>query len=425
MRAFMRCCSASVTFIDVAVLRREPLEERDAEATRLRRGGEHRRGELQVVTREHGALGAEQREVQGRFDRLRRLVRDREREPPSGERRGVEPGERREHDVGAIEDLGLGARLERARLREERAGVALLLARGAEAPGAALLAPLRRRTAERDRLLDQAARDARRLVGLGPDLQRVGEHCREHARRMTDPDAREARRGEALDEVVDGEVRGCGGEHLLPSRDRAPDDLHEHGGLAGPGRPVDERDVLRSVRELERRCLLRVEAVRKGRPACGALEPRRLPCEDSVPAPSGRIVPHPREATREPLPRDGRRLELEDHPAVRRPVRRRLVERDRDARSAPARDHAPRRVLPLLPPQRDRDEAADADPGAAERAARACVRDERAARERRLLHRLDVGEGEPARLTLLQIQPPARVLEPGALLLALGREEGG
>ena len=113
----------------VAVERDEPLEERDAEAARLRRGGEDRGRELQVVAGEHGAVGAQEGEVERGLDRLGRLVHHREREAAAGERRGVERGERREHHLGAVEHLGLGAGLERARLGEERARVAPLLAR--------------------------------------------------------------------------------------------------------------------------------------------------------------------------------------------------------------------------------------------------------------------------------------------------------
>ena len=67
--------------------RHEPLEERDAEAARLRRGGEHGGRQLEVIAREHRAVGAQEREVERGLDRLRRLVHHREREPAAGERR--------------------------------------------------------------------------------------------------------------------------------------------------------------------------------------------------------------------------------------------------------------------------------------------------------------------------------------------------
>ena len=182
-------------------------------------------------------------------------------------------------------------------------------------------------------------------------------------------DAAEARRDEPLDEVVDGEVRGRGGEHLLAARDRAPDDLDEHRRLAGAGRPVHERDVLGAVGEVERRRLLLVQRVRQRRPSRGAQEARRLAREHRVPALSGLLVAQPRDAPREPLPGHRRRLELEDDPAVGRPLRRRLVEGDRDRASRPPRDDPAGASGRASLPERHRHEAADADPAGAERPA--------------------------------------------------------
>ena len=82
-----------------------------------------------MVAGEHRAVRAQEREVERGLHRLGRLVHHREREAAPRERRGVERGERREHHVGAVEHLRLGAGLERARLGEERPRVAPLLAR--------------------------------------------------------------------------------------------------------------------------------------------------------------------------------------------------------------------------------------------------------------------------------------------------------
>ena len=78
IRAFIRCCSASVTRAASPWSAHEPLEERDAEPARLRRGREDGGRQLEVVAREHRPVGAEEREVERRLRRLRRLVHDRE-----------------------------------------------------------------------------------------------------------------------------------------------------------------------------------------------------------------------------------------------------------------------------------------------------------------------------------------------------------
>ena len=154
-------------------------------------------------------------------------------------------------------------------------------------------------------------------------------------------------------------------------------------------------------------------------------EARRAPASDRVPALPGAVVAEPGEARGEPLPGHRRGLELEHHPAVGRPVRRRLVEGDRDLRPRAPRDDAGRRVGPGLAPERHRHEAARADAPAGEGAPAAREGDERAAGERALLDRLDLGEREPPRLALGQREPPARLREARPLLLALGGEQRG
>ena len=359
-----------------------------------------------------------------RLHRLGRLVDHREREPATREHRGVDPGQRRHHHLRPVEHVPLGPVLEPPGLREQFPGAPLGVASLAEAPRPPLLPPLARLAPERERLLDEPRGDARRLVPLDARLERPIEQPGHDPRRVPDAHAVEARRDQPLEQVVGGQVRGRGGEHLLPAGHRAPDHLDEHGGLPRPGRTVHEREVERAVGEVERRLLLRSKGPGEGRPAGPGEEPGRLAREQRMPALPVRRR-DPSQPGREPLPGDGRGNELERHPPRGGPVRRRLVEDHGDPVAAPARHHARGRVVPLLAAQLHPHERTHPDARRAERTPRAPVGDERSARQAGLVERLHVGERDPPRLPLGERQPGGRVGEPGLLLVPLGGEEGG
>ena len=71
--------------------------------------------------------------------------------------------------------------------------------------------------------------------------QRVREQRGQDARRVADADAGDAGGDEPLDEVVDGEVRGRGGQHALAVRRGAADDLEEDRGLPRARRAATRR----------------------------------------------------------------------------------------------------------------------------------------------------------------------------------------
>src|SRR5205814_617874 len=102
----------------------------------------------------------------------------------------------------------------------------------------------------------------------------------EDPRRVAEPHGPHAGRRETLDEIVHREIRRGAGKHRhLPGRGAA-DDLHENGGLAGPGWTVDEREALGALRKLDRAAEGRARAIRPRsarRRSPARREPRKRP----------------------------------------------------------------------------------------------------------------------------------------------------
>ena len=299
-----------------------------------------------------------------------------------------------------VEHVPLGPVLEPAGLGEQLPGAPLGVARLAEAPRSPLLPPLARLAPERERLLDEPRGDARRLVPLHPGLERPVEQCRHHPRRVADAHAVHPGRDQPLEQVVGGQVRGRRGEHLLPARHGAPDHLDEHGGLAGSGRPVDERHVEGPVGEVERRLLLRRQARREA-PARVAGEgsaapPRartacqRFPSADATrrsPAESRSQVTGEGTSSSETRPEVAQSGGGSSKATATRSRLRRATTPE-GASSRFSRRSSTRTSAPT--PMRD---APSGRPGPS-------VGDERPAGQDRLVERLHVGEREPARLPL-------------------------
>ena len=158
----MRCCSVSVTLTaspwSATSRSKSETPSPPAWAAAERTVG----GQLEVVAGQHRPVGAQERQERRRLHRLGRLVHHRQREAPPGQRRRVEAGEGGQHHRGPVQHLGLGPRLERPRLGEQRPRLALGGPRLAEAPRAAPLPALAGVAAELERPLHQVAGDAAR-----------------------------------------------------------------------------------------------------------------------------------------------------------------------------------------------------------------------------------------------------------------------
>ena len=361
-----------------------------------------------MVARQHGAFRFEQGEIGGRLDGLGGLVDHRQIESPLAQSGRADPCQRGQHDGRPLEHVGFGAILSLPGLGEQRARLALLGPRLGEAARAAFRALLARRLSELQRILDQPRRQLRLLVLPDARLQRVLEHGGQHPRRMADAHRIEAGCGEPLDQVVHGEVGRRASQDGLAASGGPADDLHQHGRLAGPRRPMDQRDVQGAVGQLQRLLLLRVEAVLEAR--TGRLtEAKRLSAQRPVPASSVRDPPH---GASEALVRDRTREELQGDPAVRDPVRRRLIEGDGDPPARPARDDPRRSVLGDLATLHDAHQRSGPDLGASRLATgRGGEADQGASGEAFLVDRLQVDAGHAAGGALAERQPGRRLRE--------------
>ena len=222
---------------------RQPLEQRHCQATFLRRLAEHGRWKLQVIAGEDGAIRLEQRKVQRGLHRLGGFVDDRQIEAPLAQRVRFQPGERREHDLRALQHVRLRPIFPLSRFREQRTRLALLGARFREAAGTTL----------------RPRRKPRLLVLANAGLQRVLQHGGQHPGRMADADGVESRCRQPLDQVVHREIRRRGCEHALATRGGAADHVDQDGRLPRSGRTVDEHHIPSPIRQIERRALLRIQ----------------------------------------------------------------------------------------------------------------------------------------------------------------------
>ena len=400
---------------------RHALEQRHGQPAALCVLAEHRGRKLQVIAGQHRAIGLEQGEIRGRLDGLRRLVHHGQIEAPRAQRVGFEAGQGGQHDLRALQHVGLGAVLALARLGEQSARLALLRARLREPARPAPGTLLARRVAELERVLDQPRRQLRLLVLAHAGLERVLEHGGKHARGMADADRVQPCCRKPFDQVVDGEVRGRARQDRFAPRRRSPDDLYQHRRLAGAGRPVHQREVLRTVGQIQRLRLFRIESGRQRRASRGGKEAERLASQGSVPP---RRLGHPPQRGREPLVRDRARQQLQRDAALAHPVGWRFVEGDRDAAARAARHDSGGGVLRDFAPLDDAHRRADADLGTPRaRPGRRREGDECAAGEPLLVGRLQIHRGHSPRGALGERQLRGCLREPVPLGFALGAEE--
>ena len=212
-----------------------------------------------MIAGEDGAIRLEQRKVQRGLHRLRGFVDDRQIEAPLAQRVRFQPGERREHDLRALQHVRLGPIFPLSRFREQRTRLALLGARFREAAGTTLRPLLARGGPQTQGVLHQARREPRFLVLANAGLQRVLQHGGQHPGRMADADGVEARCRQPLDQVVHREIRRRGCEHALATRGGAADHVDQDGRLPRSGRTVDEHHIPSPIRQIERRALLRIQ----------------------------------------------------------------------------------------------------------------------------------------------------------------------
>ena len=87
---------------------------------------------------------------------------------------------------------------------------------------------------------------------LGEDVEGAGPQLRPDARWVAEPHGKLAGREQFFEKVIDRVVARRAREDCLAARHRLPDELDDGRRLAGPRRSVNDRDIFRRQRELNR-----------------------------------------------------------------------------------------------------------------------------------------------------------------------------